>query len=72
MIVSELTGIVEIKFEGDLANLNCHNAVVNGVIKGNVSTHNIECKNIGGNVSSHNVNCEKIYGTCNAKNIEED
>lgn len=68
-IQSNLNGIVEIKFEGDLANVEAHNVKVTGNVMGDVDAHNVECKNVGGNVKAHNVDCGDIQGNVNAKNL---
>ena len=68
-IQGDLNGIVEIKFEGDLANLESHNVKVYGNVMGDIDAHNVECKNVGGNVKAHNVNCDDIQGNVNAKNL---
>lgn len=68
-IQSGLSGIVEIKFEGDLANLEAHNVKVNGNVMGDVDAHNIECRNVGGNVKGHNVDCGDVQGNVNGKNV---
>ena len=70
-IQSELNGIVEIKFEGDLANLEAHNVKVNGNVMGDIDAHNVECKNVGGNVKAHNVDCGIVTGNVNAKNVSK-
>lgn len=70
-IQGDLNGIVEIKFEGDLANLEAHSVKVKGNVMGNIDAHNVECGNVGGNVKSHNVECGNIQGNVNAKNISK-
>jgi len=60
LVESGLTGVVTIKFEGDLASLECHNAIVNGNILGNVDCHNLKCRDITGKVKSHNTQCNSI------------
>jgi len=70
-IENGLTGIVEIKFEGDLASLKAHNVKVKGEIMGDVDAHNLECDNIGGNVKAHNVYCKMILGSVTTKNISQ-
>jgi len=68
---SELNGIVEIKFEGDLANLEAHNVKVSGNVMGDVDAHNVECCNVGGNIKAHNVDCGDVTGNINAKNVSK-
>jgi hypothetical protein len=55
-VKGELTGIVKIQFEGDLASLVCHNAIINGSVKGNITAHNVDCGDVAGNVNARNVN----------------
>ena len=71
VIATGLSGIVQIKFEGDLANLDAHNAKVYGNVTGDVIGHNIECKNVGGNVKGHNVECGDVQGDVKCKNISQ-
>jgi hypothetical protein len=70
-IQTELSGIVEIKFEGDLANLEAHNVKIKGNVIGDVDAHNVECGNVGGNVKAHNVDCGDVTGNVNAKNVSK-
>jgi hypothetical protein len=53
---------VVIRFEGDLATLDCHNVEVHGNIIGDVDAHNIKCNDIFGEVDAHNVSCRKVRG----------
>lgn len=70
-IQSGLSGIVEVKFEGDLANLEAHNVKVYGDVMGDIDAHNVSCKNVGGNVKAHNVDCGDVQGNVTAKNISK-
>ena len=64
-----LSGIIEVKFMGELGNLTAHNATVSGNVFGDAKSHNIICTNINGDVEAHNVKCETIKGNVNAKNV---
>ena len=68
-IQSDLNGIVEVKFEGDLANLESHNVKVKGNVMGDIDAHNVECGDVGGSVKAHNVECGNVTGNVNGKNI---
>ena len=65
VIESGLSGIIEVKFEGDLANLHTDgNASIKGDIHGNVGAHgNVKCGNVGGSVdASGSVECNNVEG----------
>lgn len=68
----ELKGEVTIKWEGDLANLECHNAKIKGNIQGDVDSHNIDITgNVGGNIDSHNVEMRgDVQGDVKGHNID--
>lgn len=73
-----LSGDVKITFTGDLANLNCTSAVINGNIQGNVDCTSATIKdNVGGNVDGTNINCGDVGGdvdgtTVSCGNVEGD
>lgn len=54
-VISTNKSPVKVIFEGDLANLECHNAEIHGDVKGNVDAHNVNCRKVGGNIDAHNV-----------------
>ena len=61
---------VTVKWEGDLAKLNCTDAVIYGDIQGNVDSTNLTCQSIGGDVTATNVTCKgDIQGRVNAVNV---
>ena len=69
VIQTKLSGIVEIKFEGDLASLNCNgSASINGNIKGDVDVGgSLDCGDIGGNIDvGGSVRCGKVSGDIDA------
>jgi len=71
IITKDLSGIVEVVFEGDLASLKCNAAVtVKGNVKGNVDAGNsVNCGDIIGNVDADNsVNCGIVTGNVDAGN----
>jgi hypothetical protein len=71
LVQSDLSGIVEVKFEGDLANIESHNLKVKGNVAGDIDAHNVECGDVGGNVKAHNIECKTINGDAKAKNISK-
>ena len=63
LIEENLSGIVEVKFEGELAELKSESSVtVNGNVHGNVkASGSISCNNVTGNVSaSGSVSCNDV------------
>ena len=66
-----LSGIIDIKFDGDIANLTVHrgNVDINGNIRGNVNSGgSVTCKgDIEGNIDSGgSVTCENVGGNVDA------
>lgn len=59
LIEEGLSGEVTVKFEGDLASLDCTVATVNGDVKGDVDANTLTCGDIGGSVDANTV-CSKI------------
>jgi cytoskeletal protein CcmA (bactofilin family) len=70
VIESGLSGEVKVKFEGDLANIDCNDLEVQGNIKGNVDCTNIKCNNIDGDVDCTNLQCQTIYGNIDATKVQ--
>lgn len=71
VVQTGLSKIVEVKFEGDLANLECDCEVtINGDVHGNVRAGNgVTCGNVGGNVDAGNsVDCGNVQGDVDAGN----
>jgi hypothetical protein len=60
---------VTIRFEGDLASLKCHTAVVTGNVTGGLVAHNVECKNVSGDINAHNIICTTVSGSVVGRNI---
>lgn len=63
-----LSGVVEIKVEGDLATLECDAPVtVNGNVGSLSAGGSVQCDNVGGNVNAGgSINCGDIGGMVNA------
>ena len=69
LIVDNLKGTVDIKFEGDLASLKCQgSATIYGNIKGNVDIGgSLNCKDIIGNVDAGgSIKCGNVSGDIDA------
>lgn len=69
VVKNGLEGIVKIEWSGDLANLDCTNATINGDIHGDVDCTNLTCGNIGGDVDATNVKCGNIGGDVDAMKV---
>jgi hypothetical protein len=70
-IESGLSGIVKIEFTGDVANLDCANAVVNGNVQGNVDGSNITVNgNVQGDVDGTNVQCGDVGGDVDGTSVK--
>lgn len=68
-IQSNLSGIVEVKFEGDLASLKCNgSASINGNVKGDVDVGgSLKCCDVSGNLDvGGSVQCGKVGGDIDA------
>jgi hypothetical protein len=63
-----LSGVVEIKVEGDLATLECDAPVtVNGNVGHLSAGGSVQCENVGGNVNAGgSINCGDVGGMVNA------
>lgn len=69
LVQSDLSGDVNIKFEGDLASLKCNGSTtINGNIKGNVDVGgSLDCNDIIGNIDvGGSVRCSKVSGDIDA------
>jgi len=69
LILDNLKGTIDIKFEGDLANLHCQgSATIYGNIKGNVDIgSSLNCKDIIGNVDAGgSIKCGSVSGDIDA------
>ena len=57
LVVGQLTNDVHITFEGDIANLDCTSATINGNVTGNVDATSVKIVgNIDGDVDATSVN----------------
>lgn len=69
VIEDGLSGIVEVKFEGDIASLRCDgSATINGNVMGNVDAGgSVDCGDVGRNVdASGSVRCGNVGGDIDA------
>lgn len=69
VIKSGLSGIVELKVEGDLMNIStAGNVTVHGDVHGGIdTTGNVNCQNVSGNIdTTGSVNCTKVEGNIDA------
>jgi hypothetical protein len=69
LIESGLSGIVKIEFTGDIANLDCTTAHINGNVTGNVDGTTINCGNVGGDVDGTTIRCGNIGGNVDGVTI---
>ncbi|MFA5207458.1 MAG: hypothetical protein WC428_02260 [Candidatus Paceibacterota bacterium] len=79
-VVGDLKNEIKVTFTGDLANLDCTEAVINGNVQkidattitingnvtGDVDGTNIVCGDVGGNVEGTNVKCWEVKGDIDA------
>ncbi len=76
---------IHVRFEGDLASLDCTTATINGSVKGsvdgttititgnvggNVDGSTINCGNVGGNVDGTTINCGNVQGDIDAMTVK--
>jgi hypothetical protein len=69
LVIGDLKGTVNVRFEGDLASLKCNgSATINGNIKGNVDVGgSLTCNDIVGNVDTGgSLKCGNISGDVDA------
>ena len=86
VVDKDLSGDVHIIFEGDLADLDCTTATINGNVQGNVDcttatiSGNVQgdvdcmsltCQDIGGDVDCTNLKCRDIHGDVDAVNVSK-
>lgn len=68
-ILEGLSGVVEIQWEGPVANVRSDSSVVvNGDVTGNVAAgSHVSCDNVGGSVAAgSHISCESIGGNASA------
>jgi len=86
VIKDGLTGTVKIEFEGELAHLDCTQAIVNGDVhgdidcttitvngdvSGDVDGTTIKCGDVGGDVDGTTVTCGKVKGDVDAMSVKK-
>lgn len=71
VIVEDLHGDVHVKFEGDLASLDCTSCEISGSVHGDVDGTNVVCGDVGGSVDATNVRCKNINGNVDAVNVSK-
>lgn len=69
LVESGLSGDVKVEFTGDLANLDCTTATINGNVTGDVDGTTISCGNISGSVDGTTINCGNIGGDVDGTTI---
>jgi hypothetical protein len=69
LVESCLTGNVKVEFTGDLANLDCTTATINGNVQGDVDGTTITCGDVGGYVDGATIKCGNIGGDVDGTNI---
>lgn len=65
----EAENTVHIRFEGDLANLNCTSCEIAGNVEGHVDGTNIKCGDVQGNVDGTNITCGNVAGDVDGTQI---
>lgn len=70
VIKEGLQGDVTIHFNGDIANLTCADAVINGNVHGDVNAADVKCGDVGGNVSAADVRCNNVQGKITAASVK--
>jgi hypothetical protein len=86
VIKDNLTDTVKIEFQGDLASLDCTQAIVNGNVhgdvdgttitvngdvSGNVDGTTIKCGDVAGDVDGTTVTCGKVKGDVDAMSVKK-
>lgn len=70
IIVDNIVGdSVHVKWEGDLANLDCTSCEITGNVNGRVDSTSVRCGNVGGNVDATSVRCGNIGGRVDATSV---
>jgi hypothetical protein len=71
VIEEGLSGDVNIKWEGDLASLNCNNCEVSGNVGGDVKCNNAKIQgNVGGDVKGNDVKCGDVKGSVKGNSVK--
>lgn len=69
LVESGLSGNVKVEFTGDLANLDCTTATINGNVHGYVDGTTITCGDVGGDVDGTTIKCGNVSGDVDGTNI---
>jgi hypothetical protein len=69
LVESGLSGNVKVEFTGDLANLDCTTATINGNVTGDVDGTTITCGDVGGDVDGTTIKCGNVSGDVDGTNI---
>ena len=62
VIKEGLSGNVTIHFNGDLANLTCADAVINGNVHGDINAADVRCNNVKGKITAASVKIKNNSG----------
>ncbi len=60
---------VHIKWEGDVANLDCTSCEITGNVQGKVNATSVKCGDVGGNIDATSVKCENVAGKIDAVSV---
>lgn len=70
LIESNLTGTVDIRWEGEAANIDCTNITVNGNVGGSIDCNNIIVNgDVSGDIDGTNVKCGNVGGSIDAVSV---
>lgn len=64
-----LSGDVHVKFEGDLAKLDCNTCTITGNVYGKVNANTVHCRDVGGDIDANTVHCGNVAGDIDANSI---
>ena len=85
VVIDNLSGVVKIEFQGDLAHLDCNAATINGDVNGDVDANSltvtgdvagdidctsIKCRDVGGDIDATTVTCGKVRGDVDAMQVK--
>lgn len=70
LIVGGLKGDVHVKFEGDLAKLDCNTAEIYGNVHGKVDANKVTCMEIHKNVDANTVKVGVVRGNVDANTVK--
>lgn len=61
---------IHIKWEGDVANLDCTSCDITGNVTGNVEATRVTCGNVGGDVECTSIQCDDVQGNVDATSVK--